>query len=257
MEKIKKSPIWLMTFLAAVSNEFFYRGFLFNLSGSYSPNRALPSWLPRSLRRCSSLNGYCEERSDEAIPSKRDCFAIARNDNVKELNAFALVMAILFLFLFSGVECLNGSSLINIVTLPPKDNEIKGWIKEGGELIRCDDLSSLAAQINGAAPFYIEHGVRTTVFQYYVNSSSKSLDLDIYETNTSSEAKKLYEDTAPAAAAMIKRIGTEARIDESLIGVYMVELWKDKFYIKLLINSKTKNSRNEIIGFANEVAGKI
>ncbi len=167
-----------------------------------------------------------------------------------------LVMAILFLFLFFGVGCSKGSSLINIVTLPPKDNEISGWIKDG-ELIKCDDLSSLAAQINGAAPFYIEHGVRTTLFQYYVDSSSMSLNLEIYETNTSSKAKKLYEDTIPAAVTMLKGIGTEARIDESLIGVYMVELWKDQFYVKLIIFNKTKFSRDEVIRFANEVAGRI
>ena len=60
----------------------------------------------------------------------------------------------------------------------PESGEIGGWVRDG-ELYVATDEASLAGFINGAAPFYVEHGAVEVGFQDYVKEGVY-LTLELY-----------------------------------------------------------------------------
>ncbi len=137
----------------------------------------------------------------------------------------------------------------------PSDEDIAGWIRDGETYIATDE-ESLAGFINGAAPFYIEHGAVEVVFQDYTKEDVY-LTLEIYRMKDEEKAKQLYADIDSENPETLEKIGTEGRLASGLIGAYLIEYWQKSFFVRLTITEKSTTSKEAILTFAKTISEKI
>jgi len=171
----------------------------------------------------------------------------------RRLTELAILMVILSisLVLYSSIA---SSEEISVVDLLPKDEQFEGWTREG-DYIKCEDLDCLMNQIDGAAPFYIDHGAKVILFQDYRHSPSNMwLTLEIYQMESKAQAKTLFADAPIANPTPQEELGDGARKDEKLIGVYLLEFWQDEFFIRITIDSKEDEAKKAVLLFAEFIS---
>lgn len=156
------------------------------------------------------------------------------------------------LIAFAHVAVAAESELFSLI---PKDDGVLGWIRDDEPYLATDE-QSLSEFINGAAPFYIEHGAVEVVFQDYAKEDVY-LTLEIYRMKDDEKAKELYADIDSENPEPLEEIGTEGRFVGGLIGAYLVEYWQKSFFIRLTITEKSATSKEVILTFANTVSEKI
>ncbi len=159
-----------------------------------------------------------------------------------------------FLFIFFVNSALAASDS-EILKLVPNDDELADWIRDGETALATDE-ESLSGLINGAAPFYIEHGAAEIIFQDYIKGDVW-LTLEIYRMKTEEQAKRLYAEINVENPETLKATGTEGRLVSGLIGVYLLESWQKTFFIRLTITDKSQQSKETILNFAKTVSKKI
>jgi hypothetical protein len=114
----------------------------------------------------------------------------------------------------------------------------------------------LMARINGAAPFYIDHGTEEVVFQEYLKGEAY-LSLEIFRLVSLEKAKQLFNDIDTLKPKPLQGIGSEGRFIEGLIGAYLVEFRQNSFFIRLTISQKTAESKKVILAFARKISNNI
>ena len=159
----------------------------------------------------------------------------------------------IFMFITLAHSALAAES--ELLKLVPTDDEIAGWLLDGETYVATDE-ESLSACINGAAPFYIEHGAVEVVFQDYAKEDIY-LTLEIYRMKDEKKAKQLYADIDSENPEKLEKAGTEGRFVGGLIGAYLVEYWQKSFFIRLTITEKSATSKETILTFAKTVSEKI
>lgn len=142
-----------------------------------------------------------------------------------------------------------------LLKLVPEDAVIPEWVRDDEPYLATDE-ASLAEWINGAAPFYIQHGAVEVVFQDYVKEDIY-LSLEIYHMDSEEHAKLLYADIDSENPEHLKKIGTEGRFVSGLVGAYLVEYWQKSFFVRLTITEKSTQSKETIVKFAKTVSEKI
>lgn len=165
-------------------------------------------------------------------------------------STYLLWIFILIMLTYSALAA--DSELLKIV---PNDDDISGWMRDGETYIATDE-QSLSEFINGAAPFYIEHGAVEVVFQDYAKEDVY-LTLEIYRMEDEEKAQQLYAAIDSENPETLEKIGTEGRFVGGLIGAYLVEYWQKSFFIRLTITEKSTNSKEAILTFATTVSEKI
>jgi hypothetical protein len=168
------------------------------------------------------------------------------------MKATAYFLWIGMLIMFTHLSLAAESELLKLV---PVDNDISGWIHDDETYIATDE-ESLAGFINGAAPFYIEHGTVEVLFQDYAKEDVY-LTLEIYRMKDEEKAKQLYAEIDSENPETLEKIGTEGRFVGGLIGAYLVEYWQKSFFIRLTITEKSTSSKEAILTFAKTVSEKI
>lgn len=154
--------------------------------------------------------------------------------------------------------CIAHSALAadtELLKLIPHNDEIAGWMRDGETAIATDE-ESLSGLINGAAPFYIDHGAVEVIFQDYVQDDV-FLTLEIYRMDLQEQAKQLYTDIQAEDPEALEEIGTEGRLVSGLIGAYLLEYWQKSFFIRLTITEKSQQSKEAILNLAKSVSKKI
>ncbi len=137
----------------------------------------------------------------------------------------------------------------------PKDDEVAEWVRQGKPYIAIDE-ETLFAFINGAAPFYIEHGAVEVGFQDY-EQNDFHLTLEVYRMKDEESALLLYDDIYAENPKPLKDIGTAGRFLGSLIGLYLIEYRQQSFFVRLTISTKSEASKEKILTFAKTVSEKI
>jgi hypothetical protein len=168
---------------------------------------------------------------------------------MKKVRSF---LWICMLIVLTHVAVAVESKILQIV---PNDDDISDWIRDGESYIATDE-QSLSEFINGAAPFYIEHGALEVIFQDYAKEDVY-LTLEIYRMKDEEKAKQLYADIDSEDPEILEEIGTEGRFVGGLIGAYLVEYWQKSFFIRLTITEKSVTSKEVILTFAMLVSKKI
>ncbi len=175
-------------------------------------------------------------------------------DRISAERTMLMIILSISLVFYSPIA-LSGE--ISIVDLLPTNEQFEGWAREG-DYIKCEDPDCLMNQIDGAAPFYVDHGAKVVLFQDYQHSPSNMwLTLEIYQMGSKEQAETLFVDAPIANPTPIEKLGDGARKDEKLIGVYLLEFWQDEFFIRIAIDSKEDEAKEAVILFAESISQRI
>lgn len=137
----------------------------------------------------------------------------------------------------------------------PREMETRGWVLEADPFMAVD-VESLSMVINGAAPRYLELGVKQAAFIYY-KKETVFLMLEIFQTGSNQQAQKLYDEFATGTSQSLENLGTAARLTSELGGTFMTEYIQDTFYVRLSIDRKSKEARQSILSCARTISARI
>ncbi|MFC1888783.1 DUF6599 family protein [Thermodesulfobacteriota bacterium] len=171
-------------------------------------------------------------------------------------KAWPLLSTLMACLLILPACASTGINTAKVRALVPIDHEVSGWTRDGGEIV-CQNLAELTQRINGGAPFFIDRGVRRVVFQDYQKTGGTYINLEIYQTETSSQAERIFRDYYVDQPVELNEIGSTARLADNLIGVYFLDFYQSNFYVRLTITEKTGTAKNDLVLFARKVSGKI
>jgi len=142
-----------------------------------------------------------------------------------------------------------------ILLLLPVDGEIEGWVRDGDLYIATDE-GSLSEFINGAAPFYIEHGALEAGFQDYINADV-FLTVELYRMGEEAQAEQLLADIHADDPESLDNVHGKGRFVGSYIGVYLIEFRQDTYFVRLNVADKSEVSKKAILTFAATISEHI
>jgi hypothetical protein len=150
---------------------------------------------------------------------------------------------------------------VDVVTLVPGDNEISGWTRDAALTI-CETGTQLLALIDGEGQTYVDNGFAKSAFQTYtgtVGSNVVSLKLRVFDMTDTTHAAAVYAAVATGVETPWTgdNAGTEARIDESLLFDYRIDLRDSKFYVSIDIADKSDAGLSIAKLFARNVSSAI
>jgi len=150
---------------------------------------------------------------------------------------------------------------VDVVTLVPGDNEISGWTRNAA-LTVCETGTQLLALIDGEGQTYVDNGFAKSAFQAYtgtVGSNVVSLNLRVFDMTDTTHAAAVYAavSTGVETPWTGDNAGTEARIDESLLFDYRIDLRDGKFYVSVDIADKSDAGLSIAKLFARNVSSAI
>ena len=137
----------------------------------------------------------------------------------------------------------------------PRGMENQGWKAEDEPFMAIDE-DSLSLIINGAAPRYMELGTRKAVFVNY-EKKQVYLMLEIYETDSAKNAKKVFEEFESDISVPLDNLGTGSRFTSEMGGSYMTEYYQDRFYVRLSITQKSEEAKKSILKCARAISDNI
>jgi hypothetical protein len=147
------------------------------------------------------------------------------------------------------------------VDVVPTSNEISGWNRTGNMAV-CENQTQLFDLIDGEAQTYVDNGFVKSAFQDYsgeVSGNQVTLRLRVFDMGDTLNARSVY--TAAATGGETPwtgdNPGAEARIDESLLFDYRIDLRESKFYVSIDIADKSDPGLSIAKLFAYNIAGAI
>ena len=138
------------------------------------------------------------------------------------------------------------------IELLPRDNDISGWMRDG-IFSEATNYASLYDLIDGAAQRFIDNGFVSAVFQNYRDESGLQLELRIYEMNSKENARRVYDELAPASIIPWIDIVDTGRIDNSALAAYSVEFQYENIFVQDIIYEKSDRSLEIAKLFASHV----
>lgn len=147
---------------------------------------------------------------------------------------------------------------LGIKPLLPVDNEISGW-KRSERVLQASKEEDFYKLFNGGAVLYIKHGVQTFAGQSYKGPNGLDLEVQIFYQGSSQNAKNLYEDSfnKPTSGKEIAHLGEKARTDESAVFCYGIEFIQEGFFVRVIIQDRTKEGLDVALKFARTIANRI
>ena len=140
----------------------------------------------------------------------------------------------------------------SLVELLPRDGDISGWVRDG-TFSEATNYASLYDLIDGAGQKFIDNGFVSSVFQTYKDESGLQLELRIYEMNSKENARKVYDELAPASTIPWIDIVDTGRIDNSALAAYIIEFQYDTIFVQAIISEKSDRSLEIVKLFASHV----
>ncbi len=144
----------------------------------------------------------------------------------------------------------KGLGVISLLDLLPADNEVGAWVRSGEPTVISEE-SGLYAQIDGAAPKYIDRGWRRSVYVEY-RQGSRTIALAIHDMETPTQAKDIYDYDLPAARESVGDRDNMV-LDIGLATSYAAKSYGEAFYIELSIDEKSDPAKQSLKLFAIQV----
>ncbi|HIE26236.1 TPA: hypothetical protein EYP66_03000 [Candidatus Poribacteria bacterium] len=141
---------------------------------------------------------------------------------------------------------------ITPIELLPRDNDISGWMRDG-TFSEATNYASLYDLIDGAAQRFIDNGFVSAVFQNYRDASGLQLELRIYDMDSDENARRVYDELAPASIIPWIDIVDAGRIDNSALAAYSVEFQYEHIFVQDIIHEKSDRSLEIAKMFASHV----
>lgn len=144
----------------------------------------------------------------------------------------------------------KGLGVLSLLDLLPADREVGDWTRSG-EARMISDETSLYAQIDGAAPRYLDRGWMKSVFVEY-RQGGRTVTVSIHDLGTDANARTLYDvDLPPAREAVEGR--PNVVLDLGLATSYAVKAVLGTYYLELAIDEKSDAARQSIKLFAIQI----
>ena len=172
---------------------------------------------------------------------------------MRDFSRSSVVLTIVFLSV--AVSAVHGQDTDPLRFLP-EDNDVKGWIKDWEPSV-AEDLAGLTALIDGAAPQYVDSGAKKVVFQDYSYNGEQFLTVELYGMQTLDNARNIFNQMFVEQPTVFKDIGVESHLVEKLMGAYVLEFWRDSFFVRIITMSKTEEARSASISFATSIDRKL
>ncbi len=146
----------------------------------------------------------------------------------------------------------SGRSLLEML---PWDNELGTFVRSGTPVYVTDE-GGLYAQIDGAAPKYIDRGWVESVFLDYSQGSTK-VSVQIHDMGSPEQAIEMFDYDRPVSyQVLFEDEDSIALLDESLPSGYAVKMRMDRFYVELTIDEKSRSSEILVNLFAQAIKTK-
>lgn len=177
------------------------------------------------------------------------------------MRKFVQVPLLMLLLLFCTEE--TGPTVIDVVDLIPRDNEISGWARNG-TMETAENETQLWGLINGDGVVFLDNGFVKCAFQEFagdVQGNPKTVDVRAFDMGDTVNAYAVYHDSRLETGSEIPwadpdHAGVEARY-EIYVGYYLIEFWHDRFYVDITINDATTEAQNVAKFFALNVSEAI
>lgn len=144
----------------------------------------------------------------------------------------------------------KGLGVISLLDLLPADNEVGAWAR-ASEPTMVSEESGLYAQINGAAPKYIDRGWVRSVFVEY-RQGSRNIQISIHDMGDPGQSKDIYDYDLPAARESVEDRDNIV-LDLGLATSYAIKANEGSFYIELSIDEKSDPAKQSLKLFAIQV----
>ncbi len=136
----------------------------------------------------------------------------------------------------------------DIRALLPKNNEVKGWVRDGKPRVFSHD--ELWEYINGGADVYLDYGFRK-VAAVDMKNGSRTITVDIYDMNKLEGAFGMYARERSPGYKFIK-IGAEGYREGVALNFY-----QSRYYVKLTAFTDDAPTRKVLTRLANVVSKNI
>lgn len=174
---------------------------------------------------------------------------------------FALSILVALIVILGAAEARQAPAPDPLLSLIPKDGEIKGFVQEGKPAL-CYDEESLSGYIDGAAPFYLDRGAVAVLFQYYRGrTSDEELKIEMYRMKDSPAARHLFEEIARGRPASddpgIKGLGEGRHLEQALQGVYLLEFYAGPLFVRMEAQGRGSQTKETLLHFGSFLFASI
>lgn len=125
--------------------------------------------------------------------------------------------------------------------------EIAGWKPAGED--RTFTRENIFEYMDGAGEIYLAFGFRQVLVREYVDAANSPLVAEIYDMTTSADAFGIFSSDQDGEAV---RVGREA-----LYGGGLLRFWKGPYFVRLLAEKETAETRGVLTGLGLKVAAAI
>ena len=125
--------------------------------------------------------------------------------------------------------------------------EIAGWKPAGED--RMFTRENIFDYMDGAGEIYLAFGFRQVLVREYVDAANSPLVAEIYDMSTSADAYGIFSSDQDGEAV---RVGREA-----LYGGGLLRFWKGPYFVRLLAEKETAETRGVLTGLGLKVAAAI
>lgn len=125
--------------------------------------------------------------------------------------------------------------------------EVAGWKPAGGD--RTFTRENIFDYMDGAGEIYLAFGFRQVLVREYVDAANSPLVAEIYDMTTSADAYGIFSSD---------RDGEQVRVGrEALYGGGLLRFWKGSYFVRLLAEKETAETRSVLTGLGLKVAAAI
>jgi len=141
----------------------------------------------------------------------------------------------------------KGLGTLSVLDLLPADKEVGDWTRSGQARLISEE-SGLYAQIDGAAPKYIDRGWSRSVYAEY-RQGSRNIQVAIHDMASDTNALSLYDyDLPPAREPVADR--ENLVVDVGLATSYAAKAYTGTYFIELSIDEKSDAAKQSLKLFA-------
>lgn len=144
----------------------------------------------------------------------------------------------------------KGLGVMSILDFLPADREVGDWVRSGDPRLISEE-SGLYAQIDGAAPKYIDRGWNRSVYAEY-RQASRSLQVAVHDMGSEANAQAIFNFDLPAARETVSGHDNVV-IDIGLASSYAIKAVSKDYYFELSIDEKSDAAKQTLKLFALQV----
>jgi hypothetical protein len=148
----------------------------------------------------------------------------------------------------------KGLGVLSVLDLLPGDKEVGSWALSG-QARQISEESGLFAQIDGAAPKYIDRGWARGVYGEF-KQGSRTIQVAIHDMGSELNSEQIFDyDLPPAREAVAGR--TDVVLDVGLATSYAAKAHLKTFYIELSIDEKSDAAKQSLTLFMLQILNRV